>query len=412
MATMRQTRWLTAFLITAMMTPNALIFAEDEDLQNQLSTVQSQMADQAQKKSNAEAVIGSVSERLKAIQVNLDAATKAHQEITAQLAQTEQQMAANQKTLDAEKKKLAEREGVFSKRIRDIYMHGQLNYLDVVLGAKDFNDFANRVELLRRVVAADLNLIASIKEQRDKIAAVQQALEAERAKQAALQADAAKKKDEIATHKKEQQAVLYQAEHDKATAEAAYRELEASSSSIANLLRERAAARAAAAAAAAQAQAQAAAAAQQQASSSDGGGYSSDDYAYQPVSGSGAFIWPVNGVITSPFGYRTHPIFGTTIYHSGIDIGVDEGTPVHAADAGVVVEADWISGYGYAVVIDHGNGLSTLYGHNSSLAVSAGQSVSQGEVIAYAGSTGNSTGPHVHFEVRSNGDPVDPMAYL
>lgn len=411
MATMRQTRWLTALLITAMMTPNAVIFAEDEDLQNQLSTVQSQMADQAQKKSNAEAVIGSVSERLKAIQVNLDAATKAHQEITAQLAQTEQQMAANQKTLDAEKKKLAEREGVFSKRIRDIYMHGQLNYLDVVLGAKDFNDFANRVELLRRVVAADLNLIASIKEQRDKIAAVQQALEAERAKQAALQADAAKKKDEIATHKKEQQAVLYQAEHDKATAEAAYRELEASSSSIANLLRERAAARAAAAAAAAQAQAQAAAAAQQ-ASSSDGGGYSSDDYAYQPVSGSGAFIWPVNGVITSPFGYRTHPIFGTTIYHSGIDIGVDEGTPVHAADAGVVVEADWISGYGYAVVIDHGNGLSTLYGHNSSLAVSAGQSVSQGEVIAYAGSTGNSTGPHVHFEVRSNGDPVDPMAYL
>lgn len=411
MATMRQTRWLTALLITAMMTPNAVIFAEDEDLQNQLSTVQSQMADEAQKKSNAEAVIGSVSERLKAIQVNLDAATKAHQEITAQLAQTEQQMAANQKTLDAEKKKLAEREGVFSKRIRDIYMHGQLNYLDVVLGAKDFNDFANRVELLRRVVAADLNLIASIKEQRDKIAAVQQALEAERAKQAALQADAAKKKDEIATHKKEQQAVLYQAEHDKATAEAAYRELEASSSSIANLLRERAAARAAAAAAAAQAQAQAAAAAQQ-ASSSDGGGYSSDDYAYQPVSGSGAFIWPVNGVITSPFGYRTHPIFGTTIYHSGIDIGVDEGTPVHAADAGVVVEADWISGYGYAVVIDHGNGLSTLYGHNSSLAVSAGQSVSQGEVIAYAGSTGNSTGPHVHFEVRSNGDPVDPMAYL
>ena len=412
MATMRQTRWLTAFLITAMMTPNAVIFAEDEDLQNQLSTVQSQMADQAQKKSNAEAVIGSVSERLKAIQVNLDAATKEHQEITAQLAQTEQQMAANQKTLDAEKKKLAEREGVFSKRIRDIYMHGQLNYLDVVLGAKDFNDFANRVELLRRVVAADLNLIASIKEQRDKIAAVQQALEAERAKQAALQADAAKKKEEIATHKKEQQAVLYQAEHDKATAEAAYRELEASSSSIANLLRERAAARAAAAAAAAQAQAQAAAAAQQQASSSDGGSYSSDDYAYQPVSGSGAFIWPVNGVITSPFGYRTHPIFGTTIYHSGIDIGVDEGTPVHAADAGVVVEADWISGYGYAVVIDHGNGLSTLYGHNSSLAVSAGQSVSQGEVIAYAGSTGNSTGPHVHFEVRSNGDPVDPMAYL
>lgn len=413
MAKKNYTRWLTAFVIAALLTPNAAIFAEDEDLQNQLSNVQGQMAEQAQKKSNAEAVIGSVNERLKAIQINLDAANKAYQDITAQLAQTEQQMAANQKVLDAEKKKLAEREVVFSKRIRDIYMHGQLNYLDVVLGAKDFNDFANRIELLRRVVSADMDLIASIKEQRDKIAAVQQALEEERAQQVSLQADAAKKKDEIAAHKQEQQAVLYQAEHDKATADEAYRELEASSSNIANLLRERAAARAAAAAAAAQAQAQAeaaAAAAQQQASS--GGGYSSDDYAYQPVSGSGVLIWPVNGVITSDYGYRTHPIFGTTIYHSGIDIGVDEGTPVHAADAGVVVEADWISGYGYAVIIDHGNGLSTLYGHNSALAVSAGQSVSQGEVIAYAGSTGNSTGPHVHFEVRSNGDPVNPLSYL
>ena len=95
-------------------------------------------------------------------------------------------------------------------------------------------------------------------------------------------------------------------------------------------------------------------------------------------------IWPVNGVITSPYGYRTHPIFGTTIYHSGIDIGVDYGTPVQAADGGTVVEAGWVSGYGYAVVIDHGNGLSTLYGHNQELAVSAGQSVSQGQVIAYA----------------------------
>lgn len=406
----RQKAYIAALVIASLMTPTAAVWAEDEDLQDQLSTVQSQMAEQAQKKSSAEAVIGSVSERLKAIQVNLDAANQALQDIGAQLQQTEQQITVNQEKLAVEQQKLAEREDVFSKRIRDIYMHGQLNYVDVVLGAKDFNDFANRVELLRRIIAADLDLIASIRDQRDLIAQVQKDLEAERAKQVQLQQDAAQKKNEIETHKQEQQAVLYQAQTDKATAEAAYQELQASSDAIGNMLRQRAAARAAAAAAAAQAQAQAEAeaAAQQQQASSAG----SDDYAYQPVSGSGAFIWPVNGVITSPFGYRTHPIFGTTIYHSGIDIGVDEGTPVHAADAGVVVEADWISGYGYAVIIDHGNGLSTLYGHNSSLAVSAGQSVSQGQVIAYAGSTGNSTGPHVHFEVRSNGDPVDPMGYL
>ena len=122
--------------------------------------------------------------------------------------------------------------------------------------------------------------------------------------------------------------------------------------------------------------------------------------------------WPANGEITSPYGYRTHPIFGTTIYHSGIDIGVDYGTPVHSADSGTVVYAGWMSGYGNTVVVDHGNGISTLYGHNEDVAVSEGQSVGKGSVIAYAGSTGNSTGPHVHFEVRVNGDPTDPMGYL
>ena len=122
--------------------------------------------------------------------------------------------------------------------------------------------------------------------------------------------------------------------------------------------------------------------------------------------------WPCNGPITSPFGYRVHPIFGTTIYHSGIDIGVDYGTPIHAADSGTVIYAGWIDGYGNTVIIDHGNNITTLYGHNSSLAVSDGQSVSKGTVIAYAGSTGNSTGPHCHFEVQVGGSAVDPMGYL
>lgn len=414
-------KYIAAIVTAALLNPCFAVWAEDEDLQNQLSDVQGQMAEQTQKKNDAEAVIGNVSEKLRVIQDNLNAATNEYKSISSQLADTEKQIAEMQVKLKEEQAKLEKREKVFRVRIRDIYMHGQLSYLDVVLGAKDFNDFANRVDLLRRVIAADMDLITAIRQQRDEIQQVQQELESQRQKQSVLKENAAQKKAEIEQHKKEQQAILYKAETDKATAEEAYRELEASSQSIGEMLRQRAAARAAAAAAA-----EAEAAAQQQASASsqadtgdtgdvgtsDDSGSTEPDYSYQPVSGSGAFIWPVNGVITSPYGYRTHPIFGTTIYHSGIDIGVDYGTPVHAADSGVVVEAGWISGYGYAVVIDHGNGLSTLYGHNESLNVSSGQSVSQGQVIAYAGSTGNSTGPHVHFEVRSNGDPVDPSAYL
>lgn len=411
-------KYIAAIVTAALLNPCFAVWAEDEDLQNQLSDVQGQMAEQTQKKNDAEAVIGNVSEKLRIIQDNLNAATNEYKSISSQLADTEKQIAEMQVKLKEEQAKLEKREKVFRVRIRDIYMHGQLSYLDVVLGAKDFNDFANRVDLLRRVIAADMDLITAIRQQRDEIQQVQQELESQRQKQSVLKENAAQKKAEIEQHKKEQQAILYKAETDKATAEEAYRELEASSQSIGEMLRQRAAARAAAAAAAeAEAAAQQPASASSQADAGDAGtsddsGSTEPDYSYQPVSGSGAFIWPVNGVITSPYGYRTHPIFGTTIYHSGIDIGVDYGTPVHAADSGVVVEAGWISGYGYAVVIDHGNGLSTLYGHNESLNVSSGQSVSQGQVIAYAGSTGNSTGPHVHFEVRSNGDPVDPSAYL
>lgn len=128
--------------------------------------------------------------------------------------------------------------------------------------------------------------------------------------------------------------------------------------------------------------------------------------------GSGAFMWPCSGPITSYYGWRTHPIFRTKRYHSGMDIAVDTGTPIHAAASGTVIYSGWMGGYGYCVMISHGGGLVSLYGHNSSLAVGEGQRVSQGQVIAYAGSTGYSTGPHCHFEVRVHGEVTDPLNYL
>lgn len=126
----------------------------------------------------------------------------------------------------------------------------------------------------------------------------------------------------------------------------------------------------------------------------------------QGVPSRAGLIWPVNGPVTSGFGIRWGRM------HTGIDIAVPTGTPVHASAAGTVVYASWMSGYGFLVAIDHGNGLATAYAHNSSLLVSVGQHVAQGEVISLSGSTGHSTGPHVHFEVRVNGVPVDPLQYL
>ncbi len=122
-------------------------------------------------------------------------------------------------------------------------------------------------------------------------------------------------------------------------------------------------------------------------------------------SSSSGLIWPVNGVVTSGFGWRWGRM------HEGIDIAAPSGTPIRAAAAGTVIYAGWMGGYGNIVIIDHGNGLATAYGHQSAISVGGG-SVSQGTVIGAVGTTGNSTGPHVHFEVRVNGSPVDPMGYL
>jgi len=118
------------------------------------------------------------------------------------------------------------------------------------------------------------------------------------------------------------------------------------------------------------------------------------------------FIWPVNGTVVSGFGWRWGRM------HEGIDIAAPMGASVWAAAAGTVIHSGWLGGYGLLVVVDHGNGLATAYAHNSSLLVGVGQRVSQGETISLVGSTGNSSGPHVHFEVRANGAAVDPLFYL
>ena len=122
--------------------------------------------------------------------------------------------------------------------------------------------------------------------------------------------------------------------------------------------------------------------------------------------GQRSFIWPVNGPVVSGFGMRWGRL------HAGVDIAVPSGTPIRAAKSGTVAIAGWVSGYGNYTCINHGGGVATCYGHQSSIGVSVGQSVKQGQVIGSSGCTGHCFGPHVHFEVRINGQPVDPMGYL
>ncbi|AFZ57486.1 peptidoglycan DD-metalloendopeptidase family protein [Anabaena cylindrica FACHB-243] len=130
------------------------------------------------------------------------------------------------------------------------------------------------------------------------------------------------------------------------------------------------------------------------------------------IRGTGIFAFPSDAPTSSAFGWRIHPVLGYRRFHAGLDFAASYGSTIRAADSGIVIFAGWYGGYGKAVIIDHGKSLTTLYGHSSELYVTEGQSVQQGQAIASVGSTGLSTGPHLHFEVRRNGSPVDPANYL
>lgn len=349
-----------------------------DSLNSELESIQGQIGNARAQKASAEEIIREIAVKLHTIQVELDAANAEFDRIHSEEDKVNAQIKQIELELEAARKQLLERQDLLNKRIRAIYIHGQLNYLEVIMGSKNFSDFANRLELLKRVIRSDYNLIQDIRVRQEQIQAKMNELSLQKQELEKLAAEATKAQQAIEMKRAEQQAVMDSAKAQRDAAEQMEQDLIASSERI-----------------------------RQQIQARQGGGMEPQ------VIGSGILGYPCSGPITSPFGYRIHPIFGTTIYHSGIDIGVDEGTPVHAADSGVVIySGSGLTGYGNVVIIDHGNGLSTLYAHNSALLVSEGESVSKGQVVAYSGMTGYATGPHVHFEVRVNGSPTDPMGYL
>ncbi len=384
---MNKKKLLYSLLATSILLTSSPFYSIADDLDDQLQDIQGQISESRNAQASWQEIIEQVSIKLRAIQADLDIANQKLKEIQTEQSKINAQIKQTEVEIAAAQAKLVLRQKVLNQRVRSIYIHGQLSYLEVIMGSKSFSDFANRLELLKRIIQSDYNLILDIEAQKAQIEAKKAELEKDKARLDVLAQDAAKEQAKIQKKKQEEQAVLNEAKNNKEAAAQMEKDLIAESQRVQALISERLR--------------------QREAQQSAGG---DDTPSY--TQGSGVLSWPCNGPITSPFGYRVHPIFGTTIYHSGIDIGVDYGTPIHAADAGTVIYAGWISGYGNAVIIDHGNGMQTLYGHNQSLAVSEGQSVSKGTVIAYAGSTGNSTGPHCHFEVRVNGSPVDPMGYL
>lgn len=364
-----------SLLISLSVTGTALA----DDLEDQLADLQRQAEEQQAKTNEASAKVESVSERLRQIQEELRVATAEYKEVKGQLDSVEDKISDNTELLQKTEADLKVKNKKLQQRVRDIYINGQISYVDVLFGAKDFADLMTRMDVLKRIIKHDYDLIMKVKEEKATVENTRAQLEKDKAEAEVLVADAQAKKAKVEDKESEQQVLLDQAIYDRDTSERMYEEIMAASQEVANMIRR---------------------------SQMSSAGYSG------APAGAGGMIWPISGPITSEFGWRTHPIFGTARFHSGLDIGGDYGMPIYAAASGTVIYAGWISGYGNAVIIDHGGGVTTLYGHNDSLNVSEGENVAQGQVIAMCGSTGNSTGPHCHFEVRENGEPVSPYGYL
>ena len=306
------------------------------------------------------------------------------------LSEAQKELALLAAELDVIERRLDRRRSLLTDRVVEAYKAGPTGYLDSLLSSTDFGELVDRIEYRTSAMDSESRLITRIEVLQDKTEAREELAEEKKLEIAAAKADLEAdrkavdaKLDERATVLAEKEAILSEKRtllaelrSDARRLAAVEAQLEADESRLVAIL---------------------------QAAPTTAGP--------APIGG-GQLLMPAAGPITSPYGYRTHPIFGDQRLHTGIDIGAGYGAPVVAADDGTVVYAGTMSGYGNVIAIDHGGGLSTTYNHLSAFYVGSGQNVGRGTSIGAVGCTGYCTGPHLHFEVRINGAPVDPMPYL
>ena len=340
--------------------------------------------------------INALDVRIDGLEGELAKVTARRDAVAARLVKTRKELVGVVGQLDDTKAQLARTEADLLKaeaardvRAVNMYKSGRLGYLEVLLNAHRLSELVTRMHLFSLVVKQDTRVVREVDALRTRVTAQKAALEEHRTVVAAIEKRYRGQKSEIDAlvrkrtsglaeldaARDDKRTVLAKAEKDKASWEKKEDSLLAESDRLGADLRALGGRR-------------------------------------DAVVGTGQFVRPVNGRISSPFGYRIHPIFHVRKMHTGVDMSAGMGTPIRAADSGTVVQAGWRGGYGKCVVISHGNGLATLYAHQSVISVSVGDTVKRGQVIGKVGSTGYSTGAHLHFEVRVNGSPVDPMRYF
>ena len=326
--------------------------------------------------------------RISQLSGELSSAESTLAEVQASLDLTREELRRWTRRLDGTRKQLSGQKETLGARAAAVYKLGAAGMIDVVFGAEDLGSLTDRVEFVTSVLDADQRTLTGIRVTRQQLASQQERIEEF---EAALARDRDRIRQEVARIqglKAEQEALRVEVDEEITTREGLLEDVEAEKAKWVQAVKELEAE-------------SARVAAQIQSTGSSGSG-----------NPNAQLHWPAPGSITSGFGWREHPIFGERRFHAGVDINAGCGAPISSGESGQVLSAGWSGGYGLTVVVDHGDGLSTLYAHQSEISVSAGQQVSRAELIGSVGTTGWSTGCHLHFEVRVNGEPVDPVPYL
>ena len=352
--------------------------------------------------SNTESEKKSVSVDIENLDAKIQVTSAKISSLESEIGRLNKDIEENQGKLEEAQVNLSENTDALRMRLREMYKRGNVNYLEVLLNSKDIEELLRNNEIISSIARADRELIEFIQEQIDTIKQTEERLQIDKAKVSASRAAVVNERQsyQAAVDAKnnymkvlESNLDLYKAEFEKAQAN-----WDSLDTEIVRLQKQ----------IAEQKKAEDAAARARRATRV----HSNISVSSAPRNGQ-SYTWPVPGhySISSPFGYRIHPILGYSKFHSGIDIPAPSGTPIVAAKSGTVIMSQLMSGYGNVVMVDHGDTV-TVYAHCSALNVGVGDSVSAGDVVAFVGSTGLSTGAHLHFEVRVNGSPVNPLGYV
>lgn len=401
---MRKKR-ISLLVLSALMMMTQVVYAGSKELEDQQVKVRNQrdaLTDSVNnKKENMQKAQGKVTSVQKEIDVldnKIAVITNEIMKIEEQINVLNQKIAKTQLELDEANKNLEAKKEILGNRVKSMYMDGKISYMEVLLNSKDMEELIKNNQTITAIAESDKKLVDYVAKQVDTIEASKVALENDRASFESGKAELAGQRKALQTQINAknvymsdliQDAKAYKVEYDKAQAEWSKLDKE-----IVNLQKKIKNAKAEEERVRRQAKA--------------------NSVAHINTSvGQGGLAWPLPGHrrISSPYGNRFHPILKVNRFHSGIDIPAPTGTKVCAAKEGTVIMTKCMGGYGNIVMIDHGD-IVTVYAHNSVIKVRTGQHVNQGDVVALVGSTGMSTGPHLHFEVRVNGSTRNPMNYL